>query len=126
MASYVAHHLSTLPSPESSYKAIERLAPYWGDKKLDDICKAAVLRYKDHRKQEFRDWQRKGGYKTTRKLSDQTVRREIDVSQAAINFGHRENVISICPAYGSLKNQTPHSMAHKDGSRKATKHSQKI
>ena len=97
MAYYIQNHLSTLPSAKTSLGCFERLIPFWGEMKLEDIKKSASLAYFEHRKKEFKKWQSSAGLKSNRTLSEPTVAREIRMLQSAINFCHKENIISVCP-----------------------------
>lgn len=97
LAYYVKEHVPTLSRPDTALKAIERLAPFWGNLKLEDIRTSKSKEYVEYRKKEFNSWQKNGGYKTKRTLTDQTVRREIEQLQAAINYAYKDNIITINP-----------------------------
>lgn len=97
IAYYIREHMGTIARPETAIKCFDRLIPYFGDLKLSDYKKSMILKYIEHRKEEFDTWLKAGEYKKVRTLKAQTVRREIEQLQAVIGYCYRDNVISVCP-----------------------------
>lgn len=107
IAYYIHEHVPTLASPATALKCFDRLLPYWGDLRLEDIRKSKCRDYLSVRKKEFIQWQREGAYKTERTLSDETVRRELEQLQAAIRYAWSDNVIASFPAVWKPKKCQP-------------------
>lgn len=97
MAYYITEHVPTLPDASTVIKCFDRLIPFWGDLKLDDIRQSKSLEYLEVRKKEFKDWQKKNWKTFERELKPETVKREIEQLQAAIGHAYHRNIISICP-----------------------------
>ncbi|WP_421754185.1 tyrosine-type recombinase/integrase [Croceimicrobium sp.] len=97
MAYYITEHVPSLASQKTAIRCFDRLIPFWGDIKLEDIKKSKCREYIAYRKREFKQWLKKHKYKKKRVLTDQAVRRELEQMQAAIGYAYRDNLISICP-----------------------------
>ncbi len=94
---YVKEHIPTIARPQTALSCLERVIPFWGEKKLSDIRKSETLKYVEYRKQEFKSWQELYSFKSKRELSLPTVRRELEQLQAAVNYAHKDNLISVRP-----------------------------
>ena len=106
-AYYMREHVPILASQNTAIKCFERLLPFWGDLKLEDIRKSVCLEYLEYRKAEFIRWQSRGAYTSRRQLSTETVRRELEQLQAAIRYAHRDNLISVYPDVWKPKKSPP-------------------
>lgn len=97
-AYYIREHVPTLSSPRTAISCFDRLIPFWGDYKLEDVRKSKCVEYLEYRKDEFQKWQRRMPFTSRRELSTETVRRELQQLQAAIRYAHNDNIISMIPA----------------------------
>ena len=75
LARYVNDKAAGMASPERLVYAIQALNPFWSDKKAHTMSGAVCREYAKQRK-----------------VSNETVRRELGVLQAAINHAHREGI----------------------------------
>lgn len=87
LTTYGREHAVTRAAPERIGYAIEALAPYWGNLTVADVKGETCRRYAKTRVRSFKDG-------TTQAISAGTVRRELNVLQAAINYCHAEGYIT--------------------------------
>ena len=81
LAAYIEGHVPTLLSPESVGWRVKALLPFWGAVKLSQINGQVSRRY-----WKYRDGKKEG-----------TIKRELGVLQAAINYCYREGIITSAP-----------------------------
>lgn len=84
---YGREHAVTVADPVRIGYAIDALTAFWGSLTVADVKGATCRRYAASRTRVMRDG-------TTRKISDGTVRRELNVLQAAINYCHAEGYLT--------------------------------
>lgn len=77
---YASEHAPTTADPARIGYAIEALMPYWGDKAVSDIKKKTCRKYADKRD-----------------VADSTVRRELGVLRAALNYCVEEEYLVTAP-----------------------------
>nr|WP_321462890.1 tyrosine-type recombinase/integrase [uncultured Cohaesibacter sp.] len=80
LATYAREHAPTTADPARIGYAIDALLPFWGDKFVADIKKRTCL-----------------DYQMSRTVSDGTVRRELGVLQAALNYCRDEDYLQSAP-----------------------------
>lgn len=84
---YGREHAITRAAPERIAYAIEALASFWGNLSLADVKGETCRRYAKSRLQRLKSGE-------TRAISDGTIRRELNVLQAAINYAHKEGYLT--------------------------------
>ncbi|NOX39618.1 MAG: site-specific integrase [Alphaproteobacteria bacterium] len=91
---YGREHAIKVAAPERIGYAIDSLLAFWGALSVADVKGETCRRYGKSRVRRFKDG-------TTRPISDGTIRRELNVLQAAINYCHREGYL-LTPATVTL------------------------
>lgn len=104
---YAIEHGINTSNPERIASAIERLAPYWGSRVVDDIRPQICRDYASQRRKQV---DRRCKNKDPKTISDSTIRRELVVLRAAINHAWKEGRITRAPyvwlpAEGASKNR---------------------
>jgi integrase len=99
LAIYGREHAVTRAAPERIGYAIDALVAFWGSLSIADVKGETCRRYAKSRVRRFADG-------TTQPIADGTIRRELNVLQAAINYCHREGYL-IHPAAVTLPNPPP-------------------
>ena len=87
---YGREHAVTTAAPERIAYAIEALVRFWGELPLSSVKKETCRRYQRSRVKTLKDG-------TERPVSDGTVRRELGVLQAAINYCMAEGYVINAP-----------------------------
>jgi integrase len=87
---YAREHAVTVAAPERIGAAIEMLLDFWGDLSVSDVKAETCRRYGRSRIRTFKD-------KPSQPISNGTLRRELNVLQAAINYAHKEGYILYAP-----------------------------
>lgn len=96
---YGREHAVTTVARERIGYAIEALLSFWGTLKVADVKGETCRRYGKSRIRIFKDG-------TSHPISDGTIRRELNVLQAAINYCHREGYL-ITPVKVTLPTSPP-------------------
>lgn len=96
---YGREHAVTVAAPERIGFAIDALVAFWGALSVADVKGETCRRYAKSRVRRFKDG-------TTRSITAGTVRRELNVLQAAINYCHREGYL-LTPATVTLPKAPP-------------------
>ncbi|MGH1375793.1 MAG: site-specific integrase [Alphaproteobacteria bacterium] len=104
---YANHHIPTTSRPDVAIANLEKITPFWGMLTLKDISQAKSLSYYEFRKKEFHKWQIKQNRISIRTLQKQSVRRELEQLQAAVNFAYREGAISVQPYIYKFEKSKP-------------------
>lgn len=91
---YGQEHGVTVAAPERIGYAIEALLPFWGSLTVADVKGETCRRYAKSRVRRFKDG-------TTKPISDGTIRRELNVLQAAMTYCHKEGYVT-APAIVTL------------------------
>lgn len=89
----------TRAAPERIGYAIEALLSFWGALNVSDVKGETCRRYARSRVRHMRDG-------SVRPISDGTIRRELNVLQAAVNYCHREGYLT-APVRVSLPEKPP-------------------
>lgn len=97
MAYYLTHHAPTVARPDNLEWIAEKIAPFWGNVKIHEINKAMCQSYAAWRRKPFDAEQKKKGKE--RKMSNGTIRKEIEQVQAAVNFARENGIISMMPVF---------------------------
>lgn len=100
LALYAREVGPTLASPGTLGTAIKALAPFWGDQTCDAVKGSTCRAYGRERAKpvEVEYVGKKGGrWVRTLAASNGTVRRELGVLQAALNYAHAEGVLIYVP-----------------------------
>jgi integrase len=84
---YGREHGVTVAAPERIGYAIEALLGFWADLTIADVKGETCRRYAKSRVRLFKDG-------TTKPISDGTVRRELNVLQAAMKYCHKEGYVT--------------------------------
>lgn len=84
---YAREHAITRTAPERIGYAIEALVPFWGSLKVSDVKGETCRRYGKSRVRTFKDG-------TAQPIEPGTIRRELNVLQAAINYCHAEGYLT--------------------------------
>ena len=87
LAIYGEEHAPTVASPQTQGYAIDALLPYWGESALSSIKGETCRRYAKSRKHRL----------TGAPIAAGTIRRELNVLQAAINYCYREGYTTGAP-----------------------------
>lgn len=90
LAIYLEEYAMTVASPERIAYAVEALLPFWGSLKLPSVKGETCRRYAKTRVRHFSDG-------TTKPISTGTIRRELGVLQAAMNYAHKEGYVTSAP-----------------------------
>jgi integrase len=85
---YAREHAVTVAAPERIGSAIEALLTFWGSLTVADVKGETCRRYAKSRVRTFKDETRE-----PQPISNGTLRRELNVLQAAINYCHREGYL---------------------------------
>lgn len=96
---YGQEHALTVAAPERIGFAIDALLAFWGALCVADVKGETCRRYAKSRVRKFKDG-------TTRPITAGTIRRELNVLQAAINYCHREGYL-LTPTTVTLPRKTP-------------------
>ncbi|MBP9233302.1 MAG: site-specific integrase [Hyphomonadaceae bacterium] len=96
---YGREHASGVAAPERIGFAIEALLAFWGSLSVADVKGETCRRYGKSRIRRFKDG-------TTKPISEGTIRRELNVLQAAINYCHKEGYL-VHPATVTLPEKPP-------------------
>jgi len=83
---YGREHAVTTAAPERIGYAIDSLLAFWGALTIADVKGETCRRYAKSRVRRFKDG-------TTQPIADGTLRRELNVLQAAINYCHKEGYL---------------------------------
>lgn len=83
---YGREHAATTAAPERIGYAIEALLRFWGALSIADVKGETCRRYAKSRIRTFKDG-------STRPITAGTIRRELNVMQAAINYCHKEGYL---------------------------------
>lgn len=83
---YGREHAVTTAAPERIGYAIDSLLAFWGALTIADVKGETCRRYAKSRVRRFKDG-------TTQPIADGTLRRELNVLQAAINYSHKEGYL---------------------------------
>lgn len=86
MAFYVERHAPTVARPDNIYWLAEKLAPFWGSIRIDQINRALCQQYAAQRN-------------AVKKLSNETIRKEIEQIQAAVNFARENGLTTFSPVF---------------------------
>ncbi|MCB1469703.1 MAG: site-specific integrase [Rhizobiaceae bacterium] len=96
---YGREHAVTTTAPERIGYAIEALSGFWSGLNVADVKGETCRRYRKSRVRHFKDG-------TTQPIGDGTIRRELNVLQAAINYCHREGYL-LSPTTVTLPTKPP-------------------
>lgn len=99
LAIYGREHAVTRAAPERIGFAIDALVPFWGGLTVADVKGETCRRYARSRVRRFKDG-------TVQPIADGTVRRELNVLQAAINYCAKEGYVT-APAFVTLPQASP-------------------
>lgn len=94
---YAKEHIPVVTNTDTALIIISHLSVFWGDKTLDDVKKSSSLDYIRHRERKFAEWQVAKNRKVIKKISQESLRRELGVLQAAINYVFKEGMINTNP-----------------------------
>lgn len=97
---YAREHAVTVAAPERIGYAIEALAAFWGNLTVADVKGETCRRYARSRVRHFKDG-------TCAPISAGTVRRELNVLQAALNHCAREGYLTAAPRVSLPKSPPP-------------------
>lgn len=89
---YAREHAVTVAAPERIGAAIEMLLGFWGELSVSDVKAETCRRYGRSRIRRFKDEDR-----PDQPIANGTLRRELNVLQAAINYAHKEGYILNAP-----------------------------
>lgn len=89
---YAREHAGTVSAPERIGHAIVSLVGFWGNLKVSDVKAETCRRYGRSRVRVFKDKNR-----ASQPIAAGTLRRELNVLQAAINYAHKEGYIIFAP-----------------------------
>lgn len=87
LETYGREHAIGTAAPERIGYAIDSLLSFWGALTVADVKGETCRRYAKSRVRRFKDG-------ATQPISDGTLRRELNVLQAAINYSHREGYLT--------------------------------
>lgn len=96
---YAREHAVTVAAPERIGAAIESLLGFWGELSVADIKGETCRRYGKSRVRTFKE-------RPSQPIASGTLRRELNVLQAAINYAHREGYL-LHPARVTLPEKPP-------------------
>lgn len=89
---YAREHATSVAAPERIGYAMDALLAFWGNLSVGDVKAETCRRYARSRVRLFKDPERK-----SQPIANGTLRRELNVLQAAINYAHREGYIIHAP-----------------------------